>query len=186
MIHEFKSQSGRVFTAEKNNGKYIINGCAVASWSFGSFAVNGKEAEKLCENIGAPKNSSVKIVLDRAEFSRLMTAFAKEEQEVLNYLPMQYRIEDIFIDADGDKIVVGKKITQYKVDESGNEHVIIIRQFKNNELDGQEVTEKNMAEIIDRVDRVREARKIAPCSKEQEYEITYHGDHEMWNGVRMG
>ena len=185
MIHEFKSQSGRVFTAEKNNGKYIINGCAVAEKNFCWFGANGIEAEKLCANIGAPKSASVKIVLDRAEFSRLMAAFAREEQEVLSGLPLQYRIEDIFVDADGDKVAIGKKITEYKVDESGNEHVIIIRQFKNNELDGQDITEKNMAEIIERVYAIREDRKNSAASKEQEYEITYHGDHEMWNGVRM-
>lgn len=186
MVHKFHSQSGRVFTAEKNNGKYIINGCAVATKNFLSFGVNGKEAEKLCANIGAPPSASVKIVLERAEFSRLMAAFAAEEEAVLSGLPVQYRIEDIFVNADGDVVPVGKKVTEYKVDESGNEHVLIIRQFKNNELDGQEITEENVAEIIESVFATREqARKIAEASKEQEYEITYHGDHEMWNGVRM-
>lgn len=184
MVHEFKSQSGRVFTAEKNNGKYIINGCAVATKNFCWFGVNGKEAEKLCENIGAPKNPSVKIVLDRAEFSRLIAAFATEEEDYLSRFPVQYRIEDILINADGDMVAVGKKITEYKVDEYGNEHVGLVRKFKNNELDG-DITEENMAEIIDRAYAIREARKIAADSKEQEYEITYHGDHEMWNGVRM-
>jgi hypothetical protein len=131
MAHEFTSQSGRVFTAEKRGEKYIINGCAVAEKNFCWFGVNGLEAEKLCANIGAPKNTSVKIVLDRAEFSRLMAAFSAEQEEFLSSLPTQYRVEDVFVNADGDMVPIGKKITEYKVDESGNEYVIIVREFKN-------------------------------------------------------
>lgn len=184
MIHEFKSQSGRVFTAEKRDGKYIINGCAVATKNFMWFAVNGAEAEKLSANIGAPKTSSIKIILDRAEFSRLMAAVAAEEEEALSSLPIQYRIEDIFVNGDGDMVAVGKKITEYKVDKSSKEHVIIVREFRNSELRGEEITVENIDEIIERVYAAREERKIT-ASKQPEYEITYHGDHEMWNGVRM-
>lgn len=185
MVHQFKSQSGRVFTAEKINGKYIINGCAVATKNFLWFGVEGKEAEKLCANIGAPKTPSIKIILDRAEFSRLMAAFTAEEEQALSNIPVQYRIEDILVNADGDMVAIGKKIIEYKVDQSGKEHVIIVREFKNHELEGLQITAENIGEIIERVYTAREEKKIAAASKWPEYEITYHGDHEMWNGVRM-
>ena len=193
MVHEFKSQAGRVFTAEKRGEKYIINGCAVANKNYMYFEIKGVEAEKLCANIGAAsaaKNTNVKIMLERAEYSRLMAAFSAEQEQYLSSLPTQYRVEDVFVNADGDMVPVGKKITEYKVDEYGNEHLIIVREFKNNELKNQEITEENYNEIIGSVYAARESRKIAQEIAEPEkksgYEITYHGDYEMWNGVKMG
>jgi hypothetical protein len=191
MVHEFKSQAGRVFTAEKRGEKYIINGCAVANKNYMYFEIKGVEAEKLCANIGAAsaaKNTNLKIMLERAEYSRLMAAFSAEQEQCLSSLPTQYRLEDVFVNADGDMVPVGKKITEYKVDGYNNEHVIIVREFKNNELD-QEITEENYNEIISSVYAARESRKraqeIADAEKKSGYEITYHGDYEMWNGVRM-
>ena len=185
MTHSFKSASGRTFTAEKKDGNYVINGCAVATKNFCWFGVNGKEAEVLCENLGIAPNTSIKIIIDRAEFSRLMEVFANETKEAIAKLPVQYRIEDITVNADGDIVVVGKKIVEFKTEASGVEHIIIEREYKNAELTSVEVTVENAPQIIEQVYATREAAKIAEAAKKPEYEITYHGDHEMWNGVRM-
>lgn len=144
--------------------------------------------EKFCDSLGAPANSRVQIVLDRAEYSRLVAEFAKEAEEALAGLPIQYRIEDKTVNADGDICPIGKKIIEFKVDADGNEHIIIVREYTNQELDGQELTAETAAEVIANVYAAREAGKQAAAeaaANTHEYEITYHGDHEMWNGVRM-
>lgn len=186
--HKFKSQSGKTFTAEKVGDRYLINGVAKAEMQFGYFRLGGTEAEKLCASLGAPANSRVQIVLDRAEYSRLVSEFAKEAEEALAGLPIQYRIEDKTVNADGDICPIGKKITEYKVDADGNEHIIIVREYTNQELEGMDVNPETAVEVIAQVYAAREARKQAAAeaaANAHKYEITYHGDHEMWNGVRM-
>lgn len=186
--HKFQSQSGKTFTAEKVGDRYIINGIAKAEKQFCYFLLLGVEAEKFCAAMGAPANSRVQIVLDRAESSRLVAEFAKEQEQMLAALPIQYRIEEKTVNADGDIVVIGKKIVEFKVDADGNEHVIIVREYTNRELDGMELTADTATEVIEKVYAAREARKQAAAetaANAHHYEITYHGDHEMWNGVRM-
>lgn len=188
MTHQFTSQSGKTFTAEKVGDRYLINGVAKAQKQFGCFLLVGADAEKLCTALGAPATSRVQIVLDRAEYGRLVAEFAKEEEQALAALPIQYRIEDKVVDADGDIVPIGKKIIEYKVDADGNEHVMIVREYTNQELDGMELTAETAVEVIANVYTAREARKQEAEQAEanaHKYEITYHGDHEMWNGVRM-
>ena len=186
--HNFLSKTGKNFTAEKVGDRYLINGVALAKKEYGYFLLVGAEAEKLCTSLGAPAYSRVQIVLDRAEYSRLVAEFAKEAEEALAGLPVQYRIEDKTVDADGDICPIGKKIIEFKVDADGNEHIIIVREYKNQELEGMEVTPETAVEVIGKVYADREARKQAAAEADanaHKYEITYHGDHERWNGVRM-
>lgn len=188
MTHQFTSQSGKTFTAEKAGDRYVINGVAKAQKQFGFFLLVGTEAEKLCAALGAPATSRVQIVLDRAEYSRLIAEFAKEEEQALAALPIQYRIEDKTVNADGDIVPIGKKIIEYKVDDDGKEYVIIVREYTNQELDGLELTAENAVQVIEKVYAAREARKQAEAeaaANAHHYEITYHGDHEMWNQIRM-
>lgn len=188
MTHQFTSKSGKTFTAEKVGDRYLINGVAKAQKQFGYFLLVGAEAEKLCTALGAPATSRIQVVLDRAEYSRLVAEFAKEEEQALAASPIQYRIEDKTVNADGDIVPIGKKIIEYKIDADGNEHIIIVREYTNQEVDGMELTAETAVEVIEKVYAAREAKKQAEAeaaANAHHYEITYHCDHEMWNGVRM-
>ena len=139
--------------------------------------------------------------------NKMLQEAARVHQVYMDSLPVQYRLSYDGINADGDKVATKVIIDAFKAYGQGQEEIIITQKWpasffpvsEAQKLAGNsgwengwywvELNEEKKNELAasfaEKAQAKREAEKGEIEKNDTGFQIEYHGDHEIWNGIRM-